>query len=414
MEIACFNCNTKTDLTVQMELVDFVCPNCGTIYQKDSDGELKIFDKLKLRQKSLYGLKLGQKGILKGEVYTITALLIKSVGGRFHWTEYILQNLKGEFLYLSECDGHWILLEEIEFEKKVGHHPKVLYHDDIRFELYELCNPELEWAEGYFDFKISEKLRIAEYVNPPYLLSFEIQDQNQTAFFGKHISSGEVKKAFSVKDLPYRIGVGQVQPFYVDMRNLPLAFVSVALMIFGTHWYFNADRVEKQVLDVVLNLDNFNEKDYVTPSFELKGSPAPLTVSVNSDVDNSWANLQLALVNEKTNEEVYTSKDIEYYHGYEGGENWSEGSTSEEFNICGVGSGKYHLVVTPMKSADDHTTTNVTVNASWSKPSYRNVWLTYIFMGIVLITIYYLEHYFETKRWENSDYSPYYTEPEDE
>jgi hypothetical protein len=49
-------------------------------------------------------------------------------------------------------------------------------------------------------------------------------------------------------------------------------------------------------------------------------------------VDNSWANVGLGLVNEKTNEIVYASKDIEEYHGYEDGENWSEGRRDESFN----------------------------------------------------------------------------------
>ena len=62
-----------------------------------------------------------------------------------------------------------------------------------------------------------------------------------------------------------------------------------------------------------------------------------------------WANVQLSLVNEKTNEIVYTSKDIEQYHGYEDGESWSEGSQSEEFNLCGVSSGQYHFLISAEK-----------------------------------------------------------------
>ena len=59
----------------------------------------------------------------------------------------------------------------------------------------------------------------------------------------------------------------------------------------------------------------------------------------------------MALVNENNGEEVYASKDIEYYHGYTDGENWTEGSNSEDFNLCGVAAGKYHLTITPSKAA---------------------------------------------------------------
>ena len=67
-----------------------------------------------------------------------------------------------------------------------------------------------------------------------------------------------------------------------------------------------------------------------------------------SNVDNSWANVELSLVNEKTNETEYASKDIEQYHGYEGGKAGAK-EVEEEFNICGVAPGKYHFTISAQK-----------------------------------------------------------------
>jgi hypothetical protein len=156
-----------------------------------------------------------------------------------------------------------------------------------------------------------------------------------------------------------------------------------------------------------LTFDQYNEKSFVSPSFVLEGGSAPLTISTRSDVDNSWANLQVALVNEKTNEEIYANKDIEYYHGYTDGENWTEGDTSEEFNICGVSEGKYHIVITPMKAPEDIANNFIKVNAVWNQPSMWNVWMPILFMGILTVGLYYLSIYFEQKRWTESNYSPY-------
>lgn len=44
-----------------------------------------------------------------------------------------------------------------------------------------------------------------------------------------------------------------------------------------------------------------------------------LNVEAFSNVDNSWATFDVSLVNEKNNEVITATKDIEYYHGYEGG-----------------------------------------------------------------------------------------------
>lgn len=62
----------------------------------------------------------------------------------------------------------------------------------------------------------------------------------------------------------------------------------------------------------------------------------PLNVEAFSNVDNSWATFDVSLVNEKNNEVITATKDIEYYHGYEGGENWAEGNKSVDYNFCGV------------------------------------------------------------------------------
>ena len=162
----------------------------------------------------------------------------------------------------------------------------------------------------------------------------------------------------------------------------------------------NLGRVEQNVLNTEMSFDQYTNKEYVTPAFNLKGSSAPLSVRVHTNVNNSWANVQLALINENTGEETYANKDIEYYHGYTDGENWTEGSETNEFNICGVAAGKYHLAITPMKAPEDVQNQSLQISASWSKPSYRNVYMTFIFMIVFVIGMYYLNQNFENKRWE--------------
>jgi hypothetical protein len=180
---------------------------------------------------------------------------------------------------------------------------------------------------------------------------------------------------------------------------LALTCCGFALLIIFTHWFMNLDRNEQVVLNTTIPFDQYSTKDFVTPSFELKGSSAPMTISFHSNVDNSWANVQVALINEVTNEEIYANKDIEYYHGYTDGENWTEGDTNGDFNLCGIPSGKYHLAITPSKATEDMQNQSVEIKASWSSPSMRNVWMTFIFMIVFVVAAYYFERNFENKRW---------------
>ncbi|MET3012053.1 DUF4178 domain-containing protein [Flavobacterium psychrophilum] len=397
MTVPCFNCNTTTTLEIPFEVVNFACPHCSYVYKNTSDVGLTFYDKFKpyvFEDR----FEIGNSAIFDNQEYTVTGILIKTTSG-YEWKEYVLINKKGEFMYLSESEGHWIILHEIEFEKKVGNHPLTLDYEYKVFDRYDYSYPKLVAAQGFFDFDIYNKSELIEYILPPLLLSFEKLGANQTAFLGRHISKRDIKKAFNTNLLPRKTGVGMVQPFLFNLRTLALTCCGFALLIIFTHWFMNLDRNEQVVLNTTIPFDQYSTKDFVTPSFELKGSSAPMTISFHSNVDNSWANVQVALINEVTNEEIYANKDIEYYHGYTDGENWTEGDTNGDFNLCGIPSGKYHLAITPSKATEDLQNQSVEIKASWSSPSMRNVWMTFIFMIVFVVAAYYFERNFENKRW---------------
>lgn len=399
MTVPCSNCNTTTSLDVHIEVTTFACPKCAYVYKNQRDAGLKFYNKLKPYHSFNEKFELGKKADFDGKEYCVIGILIKKNNG-FEWTEYILEGKQNDYIYLSEAAGHWIILNEIPFDKKVGNHPLTVEHEDITYDRFDYYYPTLITAQGFFDFDIYDKIELIEYINPPLMLSFEKKGHEQTCFLGRHISKSDIKKAFGTSNLPSKSGVGQIQPFIFNIRNLALTFCVVAVLILLTNWYLNKDRAEQNVLNTEIPFDQFTTKDYVTPSFDLKGSAAPLSIRVNSNVDNSWANVQVALINETTGEEIYANKDIEYYHGYTDGENWTEGNTTEEFNICGVAAGKYHLAVTPMKAPEDLQNQTVQIQATWSSPSNRNIWMVCIFMTVFVIGMYYLEKNFEERRWE--------------
>ncbi|MCG2610078.1 DUF4178 domain-containing protein [Flavobacterium sp. SM15] len=406
MKVPCYQCDTTTEVNVAFEVKNFVCPNCQSVYEYHNEG-------LRFRQKFTHPklfdtLKIGQAGILRGKKYVVVGLIVKRAYNIYFWKEYTLQGEKGEYIYLSETSGHWILLERITDKYDVKYHPRVLSHKGMSLDLFDYSDVQIATAQGYFDFELPQgNIRMNEYINPPYILSIEKIGGSSEAYFGEHISKSEVEKAFPGTSLPFKSGVGLVQPFYVNVRQTVIIFCTVAILILFSHIFIYADQVKKEVMSETLLFSQNNSKELVSKSFELKGGSAPMTVNVSSDVDNSWANVQVALINESTGEERYASKDIEYYHGYTEGENWSEGSTNEEFNICGVPSGKYHITVTPQKAPEDLTNNQLRIKATWNDGSMRNIWMTILFMGILSVVLFYGKYYFEKQRWADSDNSPY-------
>lgn len=407
MKVPCYNCNTVTELEVSFKVVNFVCPNCQSLYEADSEGQLRLKSKFKPELND-FALNVGDKGIIKGVEYTVTGALVKKVSRAYNWTEYILQNAENNFAYLSESDGNWIFLTEIEEEYYVKNHPKTLEYNNDIFDLYEYCDTEIENAQGFFDFSLpTKKVHMVEYIQPPFMISIERINDKETAFLGEYISKDKVKKGFSKAYLPYQTGVNITQPYYFDLKNTAIIFCIAALLIIISNWYIYKDQVEQTVFNKSFAFSDFNDKEFTSESFVLRGGSAPITIDVSTDVNNSWANVNVALVNEKSNEEIYANKDIEFYHGYEDGESWTEGSSSEKFNICGVKEGKYHLLVTPVKAPEDANNNIMSIKVVWNEPSNRNVWLIIIFMIVVFISIRFLKINFEKKRWEDSSYSPY-------
>lgn len=404
MEFFCPECKTHTQTTVSLpELVQFSCPACSSLFRSKGTTWDKV-RKFKQTKTSDNAFAIGQKARLSGVDYEVTGMLVKRVYNQFFWREYVLADREGNFRFLSESEGHFILLREIDITT-VESDKQYAYHSHIEYRLFDKTDAQIVDAAGFFDFELpSEKIVMREYIAPPHMLSFETIAGNQTCYWGEHISHKEIKRAFGGARLPYKSGVGIVQPLPFPLQPTVVIFGIAVLLMIVTHVAVFVNQVGREVLNVTLPFDG---KDYISPAFYLRGGAAPLTVEASSGVDNSWANVSVALVNEDSNEEVYANKDIEYYHGYTDGENWTEGSTSEEFNICGVPAGKYHLVISPSHQKEDQLNRDITVKATWRDPSMHNIWMALIGMGIIGIGFFAYNRYINVRRWSESPYSPY-------
>ncbi|WJS95996.1 DUF4178 domain-containing protein [Flavobacterium johnsoniae] len=407
MKIPCYDCNVETELEVGFEVVNFVCPICRSLYEADDEGKFRRKSKYKAETET-YPLVIGEKGFLKGSEYKVTGILRKKVHPDYRWTEFILQNEAKEFLYLSLSNGHWMMLTELEKIDDLKKGVKVLDYDGQDYDLFEHSDAEIIDAKGFFDFQLpNKKTHLAEFINPPYIVSVEKVNNVQTAFHGEYVSKSKIRKAFPGIKLPYQTGTGMIQPSLFDLKNTAIIFCLFALLIITANWYIYRNQFEQAVFSQTIQFSKSDNKEITSPTFELKGASAPMTISVSTDVDNSWANLNIALINEDTSDEIYANKDIEYYSGYTDGEYWREGSSSEKFNICGVKPGKYHLGITPMKAPEDVKNNAMRINVIWNEPSSRNVWLVIIAMVVIFFIIRFFKNQFEKNRWADSSYSTY-------
>ncbi len=359
---------------------EYVCRSCSNLIDIHKNTSVKIVKK----PVENVVLSIGQKGIINNTEYTVTGIVVRKYGASIFWREYYLKDQSGKDAFLSESDGHWVLLHPIdgmEIKRKPGN-SIVIEVGPLNFRRYETTECHIYAAAGFFEDPLDFGLSTyKEYVNGTRMISEERSGGNIQYFSGDHISRYQVKKAFAIDHLPYYTGIGIVQPFYVNAKQAVNIMSVAALLICMIQLYVVATRTNKYVFEQEINFEDVRGKEMVSQSFQLSGGSAPLNVQLYSDVDNSWANVGLGLVNESNNEIIFASKDIEEYHGYEDGENWSEGDKSEDFNFCGVAPGKYHFVV----SAEKQETPKSSVPSSY-RSADGNLYISRDSYGIISIT----------------------------
>lgn len=89
------------------------------------------------------------------------------------------------------------------------------------------------------------------------------------------------------------------------------------------------------------------EQSLVTSIFELRGRTSNVEVAITTDLSNSWAYFNLALINDRTGQAFDFGREVSYYSGRDSDGSWSEGSSRDAAIVPSVPSGRYYLRVEP-------------------------------------------------------------------
>src|SRR5262249_16178151 len=123
-------------------------------------------------------------------------------------------------------------------------------------------------------------------------------------------------------------------------------------------------------------------------------------------IDNSWVDIQGDVINNDTSDSESFSVPIEYYHGVEDGEAWTEGKTSASTTISAMPAGTYilGLDVTWEKWQQPMA---VTIKVEQGVFNGGYLVLTGFLVSIIPIIVMLMHFSFSQKRWRDSDFSPY-------
>lgn len=409
--VNCEKCAKPFDYFLGANAYTVICPHCSTIY----DGYTgTLVSKKKAIKPPLKkpDISLGTKGTLNGIPYLVIGYVKKKEkGSNYFWQEYTLFNPIHGYASLSVFNGHWNYFTEFHFIPVESTYKKVLELDGQNYDIYARYYAVTVEAAGEFPYDLSsfEMPSVEEYINPPYILTSEKTKTDYIWFKGEYIAPSDIKKAFNLEEVPEQIDIGSTQPFFSKFRSNSLInfliFIISLLVALQLFFHFMSKEEIAFHKEYVVS-DSTVRKEIYTEPFDLKYGTKNLDVRVLTNVDNNWMYSGITLVNEKTGDVYDVDIDIEYYHGYEDGESWSEGTNWNSKVLSQIPEGRYYFIIYPDKHPGMRYG-KLELTATRDVPVTSNMFVVLVLLLIFPIIYFYRKQAFENKRWSNSDYGGY-------
>jgi len=415
--LSCPQCGAAIQLRTLDQAQSVVCASCGSILDA-RDPNLRILQAYEQRQKFTPQIPLGTRGTLKGEKWEVVGFQVRCAtidGTSYYWDEYLLFNPYKGFRYLTQYDGHWNDVQVVKAapaESVNGRQPIVTLHGET-FKHFQSSSAETVFVLGEFPWqvRVGDRAALRDFVAPPRMLSEEVTPGETTWSLGTYIQPAQIWEAFSLPGKPPKPeGVCANQPDEykpvagsMAKRYLQFAVVLVVLMLLR---FLTASRTEVFTQSSVFDPHQKPESlAYVTPSFDVRGRTANLEVATTADLDNGWAYLDYALVNETTGTTYEFGREVSYYHGSDSDGSWSEGSSRDRALLPSVPAGRYFLRVQPEGDPSLNRIQYV-ITVRRDVPTATPYLICLVLLGLPPLVWGLRAWGMESARWKESDYAP--------
>jgi hypothetical protein len=415
--MGCPNCGGALELKAPDKAERVTCPFCNSLLNI-KDGNLEYLKALKPNPAPLdFVLEVGMKGSFKnfadGTEMEIIGAMSRSVtfdGVKYFWNEYLLYNPKIGFKWLVQSDNHWNFVDsvnaaEVEVAQGLGGIKPTVKYNGKSYRIFQDSPARVEYVKGEFYWRVEqgETVRAADFVAPPFMLSQEKTKKEINWSLGTYLKKEEVEQAFGVKNLPKPWNVAPNQPFE-GSGLIKYGLLLLGIFFIVTIFLIPLTGLSKTVLNQELTLKPLAKPNtgqvIFTQPFDLDGNKN-VRITAAAPVSNSWTELSIDLINEKSTDIEAVNIPIEYYFGVSGGESWSEGSKVNDATISAVPEGKYALRIEGSWK-DWNRPMPIRVKVEQNVTRGVNFCLAFVFLLIGPIIGLFRKFSFESRRWSES------------
>jgi len=407
--ISCTNCGAPLVIHAAAATETVACGSCGSVIDA-TDKNYQVIQKI---QKSPLGasplLPLGAKGRLRDAEYEAIGFMVRQIeveGIHYSWSEYLLFSPVEGFRWLSEYHGHWNFIRATKYTpaRSTGFgHPVATYLGQT-YKHFQSATATVTQVLGefYWKVRVGDTNEMADYINPPLMVSAESTDKELVWSVGEYTEPEVIAKAFNIrKPFPQKQGVFANQPSPMTHGRYWKTFVLFTVVAALIHGAFLAGS-GKKLIDASFEFPPRVERTVQTQIFEVSGRPTNVVVRSDMDLNNAWAFLDLTLVEADTGVYYRSGREVSYYSGSD----WSEGSRSDEAIFKRVPAGRYYLAVNAEFHPDRVTSLHTKLQILRDVPAWSNLWILEGALLVIPLLVFFRKSAFETARWAESDYAP--------
>jgi hypothetical protein len=418
-QLSCPQCGGALALRAPDKTQHVTCPNCAALLDV-SQGQLRFLTALTPGQVEPI-LQIGSHGRFEDTDFVVIGFLRRSVTSAdttYPWDEYLLYNPEAGFRWLVCSDWQWSYVRPIPPGLAESHGRAAFCHGD-RFKLFQRDMARVDYVMGEFYWKVmvGEEAQATDYIHPPEMLSREVSRAGTAEevnwSLGTYLPHRELARIFGVKDLhaPAASSVAPNQPFLYKQIYLSWAFLSAAAFVLGAMLIGAGPR--RTVFEDRFQIGRQAATQPVTiftQPFTLSGRHNVQVTAEAPFLDNAWLDVEGDLVKDDDEAGMYQtfSVPVEYYHGTDGGESWSEGSRHSSAYLSALPAGSYTLRL-EFQADPKLGETYVNVRVREGVPRFLYWILTLIALAIIPVAVAINHFSFERRRWANSDFSPFHS-----
>ncbi|HRI02554.1 MAG TPA: DUF4178 domain-containing protein [Pyrinomonadaceae bacterium] len=411
--MGCPNCGGPLELLAPDKTERVVCPNCDSLLDVNQ-GNLSYLKTLNPpTSQPDFVAPIGAEGTFPGDVkFKIIGAVVRSVymdDVHYYWHEYLLYNPMIGFRWLVHSDNHWNFVEPVNpadvATDNVFAAGATVDYNGSKFKIFQNAQATVEYVKGEFYWRVEqgEKVWAADYVAAPLMLSRETTENEINWSVGTYMTNEEVEKAFGISGLPKPWGVGPNQPFtgrfYYTWGALPLLLLFVVAIFMIPFSGITKTALNQEVVLPPLTNATTAQAVFSQP-FDVKAN-SNVRITAGAQVDNAWADLDIDLINDQSQEVESVNVPVEYYSGSDSDGAWTEGGKSTDATLSSLPAGKYTLRV---EGTWQNWQTQMPVSVKVEQNVNRgvNFICALIILMIVPILGLFRKISFESGRWKDS------------